>query len=109
MCAALYLHIAMPKKKPTDTSTEPIYITTAEATAMFNVSRDTLKTWRLGDRRGKPATLKEGVHWVRLGPKATRYNVAMMRDYMATRHAPELHAKAIEAFLRALPSSKAVE
>jgi hypothetical protein len=98
----------MPKKKPTAPTVIPEYVDGATMAAMLGVSTDQLKNWRLG-REGRPATLKEGVHWVRLGPKATRYNVAMMRDYMATRHAPKLHAKAIEAFLRALPSSKAVE
>lgn len=94
------------RTKPTAT---PIYVDGRTMASMLGVSKDTLKTWRLGDRRGKPATLKEGIHWVRLGLRDTRYHVALMCDYMATRHAPQHHQKAIEAYLAGLPSSRAVE
>lgn len=104
MCAALYLHITMPK--PTDT--EPTYLTTDQCAAMLGVSVATLKTWRLGKGRRIPPRLVEGAHWANPGGRQVLYHRELMIDFIANSHRPEMHRKAVVAFLADLPSSRAV-
>lgn len=96
--------------KPTDASQPPIYLNTAATAALLGVSRDTLKKWRLGDKKKikpTPPKLIENVHWVYISPSDVRYNRELMRDFMANLGRPDLHQKAIEKFLADLPSSRA--
>jgi len=69
------------------------------------ISESTLKHWRLGRGGGKPLLI-EGIHWVRFGTRDTRYNLALIHDFMVNRTAPELHDHAIEHYLGTLPSSQ---
>ena len=96
------------KTKKAPVSAVPEWVSTAEMATILGVSRDTLKTWRLGDRRGRSPKLVENVHWVAYSTRRVLFNLALMRDFMANIGRPKLHQKAIAAYLESLPSSKAV-
>jgi len=86
------------------TSAYPL-VTKHQVRDHLNISPSTLKQWRLG-RNGDPPLLIEGIHWVRMGSRDTRYNLALIHDFMVNRNAPELHENAIEHYLASLPSSQ---
>jgi len=50
--------------------------------------------------------LIEGVHWVRYGTHCIRYNCELLRDFVATRHEPQSHDRAIAQYLTGLPSNQ---
>lgn len=86
------------------TLTYPL-VTKHQVREHLNISAETLKNWRLG-RGNTPPLLIEGVHWIRIGTRDTRYNLALLHDFMVNRTAPELHEHAIEHYLGTLPSSQ---
>lgn len=86
------------------TSQYPL-VTKHQVREHLNISDGTLKTWRLGKGDRAPV-LTEGIHWVRIGTRDTRYNLALLHDFMVNRTAPELHEHAIEHYLGTLPSSQ---
>ncbi len=97
----------MPNLKTQNAPTEPIYVTTDQCAAMLGVSADTLKTWRLGKGR-IPPRLTQGAHWSNPTGRQVLFHRALMIDFVANSHRPELHQKAVVAFLADLPSSRAV-
>lgn len=74
--------------------------------AELGISSSCLKYWRLG-RDGQPPKLTEGVHWLRVGPRKTLYNLELLRDFLHNQDNPDAHQRAITAYLESLPSSKA--
>jgi hypothetical protein len=72
----------------------------SEATAVTGLSRGELKDLRLSGE------LQKGAHWVAINSRSIKYNVQLLIDWMANRHAPELHEIAIQNFLASLPSSQ---
>ena len=92
--------------KEANRSKMPIFLTTKEAVTLLGISPTTLKIWRLG--KGKtPPRLKQGVHWVSPSARQVLYHRELMLDFLANQHRPELHQKAVDAYLESLPSSKA--
>lgn len=74
---------------------------TAKPLAMtIGVSISSIARWR------KAGTLEEGVHYFKPGPTSILYNVELIYDWLANKHQPELHERAIENFLASLPSSQ---
>ncbi len=62
------------------------------------LSDSTLKKYRLsGD-------WIEGIHWQRLNSRCVRYNAPLILDWIANRCSPQVHLKAIENYVRSLPS-----
>jgi hypothetical protein len=102
------IEMTVKKAKKTNVSAVPEWVSTAEMATILGVSKDTLKTWRLGDRRGRSPKLTEGVHWVAYSTRRVLFNRELMRDFMANIGHPKLHQKAVEAYMESLPSSKAV-
>ena len=80
-------------------------IDTATACKTFSVSNSTLKKLRLG-RGSVPAVLIPGAHWTRLTGKKVLFNSELMSDFFATQNNPKAHEKAIDDYLRSLPSSQ---
>jgi hypothetical protein len=66
----------------------------------LHVSTSSLARWR------KAGSLEEGVHYFKTSPTSILYNVELIFDWLANKHQPELHERAIENFLAALPSSQ---
>lgn len=92
--------------KTTPPAEAPIYVTTAAAAQLFSVSKETLKTWRLGDRRGGKPKLIKGVHWVNIRERKVLFNRELLADFVSNMHRPEHHERAVRRFLTALPSSQ---
>ncbi len=65
----------------------------------------TLKKLR-SERARSENRLLEGIHYVRYGEFCIRYNLDLLKDYAATRSAPEAHKRAIELYLASLPSNQ---
>lgn len=80
-------------------------VTKHQVRQQLSISDGTLKTWRLGKGDRAPVLI-EGIHWVRIGTRDTRYNLALLHDFVVNRNAPELHEQAIEHYLSQLPSSQ---
>lgn len=72
-----------------------------EAAKITGLSPLTLRDWRLSGK------LIEGIHWIKLGARCVRYNVSLLRDYMATYENPEHHQRAVHNYLTSLPSNHA--
>lgn len=83
-----------------------IFVGKDEASLALGISTSTLKKWRLGNAAATPV-LTEDVHWVRSGSRLVLYNLPLLTDFVANRSNPELHQKAITAYLASLPSSRA--
>jgi hypothetical protein len=83
-----------------------LFIGTSEAARRFGISAFTLKTMRIGFRQ-TPASLVEGVHWIRPSARKVLFNAALLEDFLINRGNPEAHDRAIAAYLASLPSSKA--
>jgi hypothetical protein len=66
----------------------------------LHVSISSLARWR------RTKQLEEGVHYFKTSPTSILYNVELIYDWLANKHQPELHERAIENFLAALPSSQ---
>jgi hypothetical protein len=103
----------MPNLKTQNAPTEPIYITTAECAAILGVSKEQLKTWRLGGRakRGrkkKAPLLTEGIHWIDYSSRKVLFHRELMLDFVANYNRPQHHQKAVARFLADLPSSRAI-
>ncbi len=81
------------------------FATSAQTATLFSISRSTLKKWRLGLNQ-TPACLQEGIHWIRLDGGDVRFNVSLMEDFYSNKINPGAHEKAIENYLRSLPSSQ---
>lgn len=74
---------------------------TAKPLAMtIGVSIVTIARWR------KAGQLEEGIHYFQTSPTTILYNLELIYDWIANKHQPELHERAIENFLAALPSSQ---
>jgi len=77
---------------------------------LLGITPRALQYWRIGGRdRGRKIlpVLSEGIHWYRLNPTRTLYNIPLMRDFIANRGNPEAHQRAIAAYFASLPSAKA--
>ena len=100
------------KAKSRPTTVAPEWVTTAEMSAILGVSKEQLKTWRLGDRakrgRKKAPLLTEGVHWIAYSSRKVLFHRELMRDFLANYNSPQHHQKTVEKFLADLPSSRAV-
>jgi hypothetical protein len=88
------------KAKSHPTTVVPEWVTTAEMSAILGVSKEQLKTWRLGDRAKNPARgrkkaplLTEGVHWVAYSSRKILFHRELMRDFLANIGRPSLHKK----------------
>lgn len=79
------------------------YLTASEMTERFSVPPGTLKQWRIGCNGVKPVLI-EGIHWFRPGRRSVLFNATLVEDWLANRHNPEAHQKAIEAYRASLPS-----
>jgi len=69
-----------------------------EIAELTGLSHETLKRYRLDQK------WIEGIHWVRLNPRTVRYNVRLILDWMQNAHNPKSHIRAIETYIRSLPS-----
>lgn len=83
----------------------PQLIDTATAANQFSLSISTLKKLRLGRNNIQPALI-EGAHWMRLTGKKVLFNSELMGDFFANQSNPTAHARAIDLYLRSLPSSQ---
>ena len=71
------------------------------ATERTGLSRSTLKRYRL---QGK---LIEGIHWIRLNSRTTKYNLTLLLDWIQNQMtAPGAHQRAIDNYLATLPSNQ---
>ena len=92
--------------KKSDNSTSAIWVDKHTAAIITGLSTTKLKRLR-GEKAREADRLVEGVHFVRHGGYCVRYNVELLKDYVATRSDPEAHKRAIEAYLASLPSNQA--
>lgn len=71
------------------------------ATERTGLSRSTLKRYRLSGK------LTEGIHWIRLNSRNTKYNLTLLLDWIQNQiSAPNAHQKAVDNYLATLPSNQ---
>ncbi|MEM6432604.1 MAG: hypothetical protein AAF773_01910 [Cyanobacteria bacterium P01_D01_bin.115] len=66
----------------------------------LNLSSTTLKKYRL------QGLLVEGIHWVRVNSRCTRYNLELIQDWLHNRQDPAAHQRAIEIYQASLLSNQ---
>jgi Putative excisionase (DUF1233) len=66
----------------------------------IGLSPHTFKKYRLSNK------WVEGIHWQRINSKCVLYNLTLIQDWLANRSQPEAHNRAIEAYIRSLPSNE---
>ncbi|MEO0984038.1 MAG: hypothetical protein AAFY20_00655 [Cyanobacteria bacterium J06639_14] len=66
----------------------------------LKLSDSTLKRYRL------QGLLVEGIHWVRVNSRCTRYNLELIQDWLHNRHDPAAHQRAIEIYQASLLSNQ---
>ncbi len=76
----------------------------------ISLSPDLFKLLRLG-RKGQggkpdiPPVWIEGIHYQKIGTRKVLYNLALIENWVATRHSPHEHQTAIEQYLKSLPQN----
>jgi predicted site-specific integrase-resolvase len=76
------------------------FVSRQEISQRLGISAGTLKRYRLGGR------LIEGLHWVRLNSRCTRYNFELIRDWLQNRDDRAAHQRAIEVYQASLLSNQ---
>jgi len=76
------------------------FVSKQEALQYLNLSSTTLKKYRL------QGLLIEGIHWVRINSRCTRYNLELIKDWLQNRHDPVAHQRAIEVYQASLLSNQ---
>ncbi|NEQ46924.1 MAG: hypothetical protein F6K00_26630 [Leptolyngbya sp. SIOISBB] len=76
------------------------FVSKQEALRCLNLSSTTLKKYRL------QGLLVEGIHWVRVNSRCTRYNLELIQDWLHNRHDPAAHQRAIEIYQASLLSNQ---
>ena len=76
------------------------FVSKHEAIRCLQVSEATLKRYRL------QGLLVEGIHWVRVNSRCTRYNLELIQDWLHNRHDPVAHQRAIEIYQASLLSNQ---
>lgn len=76
-----------------------MFVSPRELVAAITLSRSSLYRLRQTD-------WQVGIHWQRLSHHQILYNLPLILDWVANRGSPELHERAIRAYLAALPSSQ---
>jgi len=71
-----------------------------EIAALTGLSCETLKQYRLTGR------WIEGIHWIKLNSRVVRYNFFLIKDWVQNHNNPQIHQRAIEAYLSSLPSNQ---
>ncbi|MGD1908306.1 MAG: hypothetical protein ACFB0C_20275 [Leptolyngbyaceae cyanobacterium] len=73
------------------------------------ISASTLKKWRLGGVKDNGEILLpkliEDIHWSRVGSQKILYNIDLIKDFLHNQRNPEAHNRAIDLYLKSLPSS----
>lgn len=93
------------RQKNSDDSNSAIWVDKHMAAIISGLSVHMLKKLRT-ERAREADRLVEGVHFVRHGGYCVRYNVELLKDYVATRSDPDAHKRAIELYLASLPSNQ---
>ena len=76
------------------------FVSKQEALQCLKLSSSTLKKYRL------QGLLTEGIHWVRINSRCTRYNLELIQDWLHNRHDPVAHQRAIEIYQASLLSNQ---
>jgi CHAD domain-containing protein len=76
------------------------FVSKQEAIHCLKLSDSTLKRYRL------QGLLVEGIHWVRVNSRCTRYNLELIQDWLHNRHDPVAHQRAIEIYQAGLLSNQ---
>ncbi|MEO0356477.1 MAG: hypothetical protein AAF268_16775 [Cyanobacteria bacterium P01_A01_bin.3] len=76
------------------------FVSKREAIQCLKLSSTTLKKYRL------QGLLIEGIHWVRINSRCTRYNLDLVKDWLQNRHDPVAHQRAIEVYQASLLSNQ---
>jgi CHAD domain-containing protein len=76
------------------------FVSKQEAVHCLKLSDSTLKRYRL------QGLLVEGIHWVRVNSRCTRYNLELIQDWLHNRHDPAAHQRAIEIYQASLLSNQ---
>ncbi len=76
------------------------YVSKQEALRYLKLSSTTLKKYRL------KGLLVEGIHWIRINSRCTRYNLELIKDWVQNRHDPVAHQRAIELYQAGLLSNQ---
>jgi hypothetical protein len=77
-----------------------MFCTKKEIIEQTGFSASSLKRFRLS------GSWIEGIHWVRVGTRKTLYHRALILDWIANQGNPQVHQRAIEAYLAQLPSNQ---
>jgi hypothetical protein len=76
------------------------FVSKQELSQHLKLSDTTLKRYRLS------GIWIEGVHWIRVNSRCTRYNLDLIDDWMNNKSDPGAHQRAIESQRAALLSSQ---
>lgn len=90
---------------------ESIWVDKRHLATVISLSPESFKLLRLGRKgqNGKPDTppiWTEGIHYQKIGTRKILYNLALIENWVATRHDPHEHQAAIEQYLRSLPQNQ---
>ncbi len=77
---------------------KPTFARTEDMAAQLGVSASCLKRWRVD--------MIEGAHYTLVNPRVTLYNIELVCDWVVNRNAPQAHQRAIEIYLKSLPSNR---
>ena len=94
----------------TNCTHEVIWVDKRYLAKAISLSPDLFKLLRLGRKgqNGKPDTSPvwiEGIHYQKIGTRKVLYNLALIENWVATRHSPHEHQSAIEQYLKSLPQN----
>jgi hypothetical protein len=74
-----------------------------DVAAYLKVTRLTVQRYMQEGKDGAAAKFQEGVHWVKIGARMPRFNVALMKHWAACGESnPELHQEAIAHHIKQL-------
>ncbi len=78
------------------------FVSRRELSRRLSISATTLKRYRLN------GTWIEGIHWVRLNSRCTRYNVELITDWLQNRDDLVAHQRAIAVYQANLLSNQSL-
>jgi hypothetical protein len=80
------------------------YLRESELKARYGLSTEYFRKARYQGRLTRPVFVRTSINEGG-GSKGVLYHQQLLEDWLANRAAPEVHARAVEAFYRSLPSS----
>lgn len=89
----------LPQKNQRSKTNFAFWINKHSASTLLEISVHTLKTYRI-------LHWQSGIHYQHLNSRTIRYNRELILDWVVNIPYPEVHQRAIQAYLASLPSNQ---